>query len=231
MSENSKPVALIVDDEVAIQRLLRIALENEGYTVYEAETGHAALTEIVYRKPDVIILDLALPDIDGLAVLRRLREWSQVPVLVLSVREEVQDKVTALDLGADDYLTKPFAADELAARLRVLRRNSRQEPEDPVFTSAHLEVDFPSRQVRFDGQEVRLTNNEYALLRVLVKYNGKVVTHRQLLREVWGPNACDQSQYLRVYVNHLRKKLQSKQLSTSLIQTEPGIGYRLNTLS
>lgn len=227
MSSEPRPVALIVDDEHAIRRLLRLALENEGYDVYEAETGQAALTEVVYRRPDVVVLDLALPDRDGLEVLKSLREWTRVPVLVLSVRRDVRDKVAALDQGANDYLTKPFHAEELAARLRVLRRLPMPDGEDVVYTSPHLVVDFSSREVRVDGAVVRLTATEYALLRVLARHHGKVVTHRQLLQEVWGPNAGDQSQYLRVYVNHLRRKLRSPHSAEPVILTEAGIGYRL----
>jgi len=219
--------ALVIDDELAIRRLVRVALEAEGYSVCEAESGRAGLAEIAFRRPDLVILDLGLPDIDGVEVLKRLREWSKVPVLVLSIRQDIQDKVAALDLGADDYLTKPFHPAELAARLRVLRRHSPVEPDAAVFEAGPLKIDFPAHLVYKNGDEVHLTATEYALLRVLAQHHGKVVTHRQLLREVWGPKAEEQSQYLRVYMNHLRKKLELDPGRPNLIQTEPGIGYRL----
>ncbi|MCX6339004.1 MAG: response regulator [Candidatus Aureabacteria bacterium] len=222
-----KPVALVIDDETQIRRLLRIALEAEGYAVYEAKSGQEGLTTAVFRRPEVIILDLGLPDMDGTEVLKRLREWSKVPVLILSVREDVQEKVTALDLGADDYLSKPFHPDELMARLRVLRRHSPLEPEEPVFESGLLRIDYLSRRVTVHGKEIHLTATEYTLLRVLARHEGRVVTHRQLLREVWGPNAEERSQYLRVYMNHLRKKIEADPTQPSMIKTESGIGYRM----
>jgi len=223
----SQPVALVIDDEVQIRRFLKLALEAEGYRVFEAETGQAGLTAAVYRRPDAIILDLGLPDMDGLEVLKRLREWSKTPVLVLSVRQEIEQKVAALDQGADDYLTKPFHAAELSARLRAIRRHSPAEPTDAVYQSGSLQVDFNARKITKKGEEIHLTATEYALLRILAQNHGKVVTHRQLLREVWGPQAEEQSQYLRVYMNHLRKKIESASDSFKLIKTEAGIGYRL----
>ena len=221
------PAVLVIDDEIQIRRLLRIALDAEGYAVHEAKSGQEGLTAAVYRRPDVIILDLGLPDMDGIEVLRRLREWSKVPVLILSVRQDVEDKVAALDIGADDYLTKPFHAGELMARLRVIRRHSPVEPEEPVFESGQLRIDFLSRKVMVKGKEVRLTATEYTLLRILTQHEGRIVTHRQLLREVWGPHAEDRSQYLRVYMNHLRKKIEADATEPRLIKTEPGIGYRM----
>jgi two-component system KDP operon response regulator KdpE len=223
----SQPVALVIDDEIQIRRLLKIALETEGYKVFEAETGQDGLSAAVFRRPDVIILDLGLPDLDGVAVLKRLREWSKTPVLVLSVRQEIEQKVAALDCGADDYLTKPFHAAELTARLRTIRRHSPNAPSESVYQAGSLLVDLGARRVTSKGEEVRLTATEYALLRILVQHHGKVVTHRQLLREVWGPQAEEQSQYLRVYMNHLRKKLEPTPGSPRLIKTESGIGYRL----
>jgi two-component system KDP operon response regulator KdpE len=220
-------IAVVIDDEVQIRRFLRVALEAEHYTVYEAETGQAGLQEVVFRRPDVIILDLGLPDMDGMDVLRRLREWSQIPVLILSVRQEVQEKVAALDAGADDYLTKPFHAAELIARLRVLRRHTPLEPETHLFENGPLHVDLLAHTVTVNGREVHLTSTEYALLRVLLLHGGKVVTHHHLLRKVWGPNAPEQSQYVRVYMNHLRKKLEADPSLPRLIKTEPGIGYRM----
>jgi two-component system, OmpR family, KDP operon response regulator KdpE len=223
----SKPVALVIDDETQIQHLLRIALEAEGYAVYEAKSGQEGLATAVFRRPEVIILDLGLPDMEGAEVLRRLREWSKVPVLILSVREDVQEKVAALDMGADDYLSKPFHPDELMARLRALRRHSPLEPDEPVFESGPLRIDYFARRVTVHGSEIHLTATEYTLLRVLARYEGRVVTHRQLLREVWGPDTEDRSQYVRVYMNHLRKKIETDPAQPRLIKTEPGIGYRM----
>ncbi|MEO6872999.1 MAG: response regulator [Chthoniobacterales bacterium] len=221
--------AIIIDDEKQIRRLLRLALEGATYQVYEAETGAAGLLEIVQRRPDVVLLDLGLPDMEGVKVLRRLREWSRVPVLILSVRDDAEEKVAALDAGADDYVTKQFSTAELLARLRVVQRRTLAEAGDPVFNSGALSVDFAARQVRLHGAEIKLTPTEYSLLRVLVQHAGKVVTHRQLLRTVWGEKAESQAQYLRVYVTHLRKKLEAASDALSLIKTEVGIGYRLST--
>jgi two-component system KDP operon response regulator KdpE len=221
--------ALIIDDEKQIRRLVRIALQEAGHQVYEAETGQSGLAEIVQRRPDVVLLDLGLPDMEGIKVLRRLREWSDVPVLILSVRDDPDEKVAALDAGADDYVTKPFDTAELLARVRVAQRRSLKELREPVFSSGPLCVDFAARQVKIDGEEIRLTPTEYSLLRVLVQNAGKVVTHRQLLRTVWGEKAESQAQYLRVYVTHLRKKLEPHENEPRLIRTEVGIGYRLST--
>ena len=220
-------VALIIDDEKPIRRLLRLALEAD-HQVFEAETGQAGLAEIVYRRPDVVLLDLGLPDMDGVKVLRRLREWSDVPVLILSVRDDADEKVAALDAGADDYVTKPFDTLELLARVRVAQRHSLKEMGEPVFDCGSLSVDFSARQVKLDGAEVKLTPTEYSLLRVLVQNAGKVVTHRQLLRTVWGEKAETQAQYLRVYITHLRRKLEGSGNARGLIKTEVGVGYRLS---
>jgi two-component system, OmpR family, KDP operon response regulator KdpE len=217
---------LVIDDEAPIRRLLRLTLEPQGYRIHEAETGQLGLQEAAARRPDAIILDLGLPDMDGVAVLKRLREWSQTPVLVLTVRDREADKVAALDNGADDYLTKPFGTAELLARLRAVQRRAPEAHEQPAFVSGDLKVDLASRAVTLKGKEVRLTATEYALLHELVRHAGKVVMHAQLLRSVWGPNSESQSQYLRVYITHLRKKLETPG-SGKLIQTEPGIGYRL----
>ena len=219
---------LVVDDEPPIRRLLRLALEPQGYQVHEAENGQLGLQAAAARRPDVIILDLGLPDMDGVSVLKRLREWSQTPVLVLSVRAREADKVAALDNGADDYLTKPFGTAELLARLRAVQRRAPDAQEEPVFVNGDLKVDLTTRAVTLKGKEVHLTATEYALLRELVCHAGKVVMHSQLLRSVWGPNTEGQAQYLRVYVTHLRKKLETPDTG-KLIQTEPGIGYRLLT--
>jgi len=219
--------ALIIDDEVQIRRLLRVVLETDGYRVLDAESGRQGLSDVALRRPDVVLLDLGLPDMDGLVVLRRLREWSRVPVLILSVRDGPEDKVAALDAGADDYVTKPFQSAELLARLRAIQRRAPWATDEPYFQAGPLAIDFDSRTVTVKGHEVKLTATEYALLKMLAQHAGKVVTHRQLLREVWGPNAEEQSQYLRVYMTHLRKKIEDPDATAKLLRTESGIGYRL----
>jgi len=221
-----KPVALIIDDEVQIRRLLRVVLEGEDYQVHEAVNGQQGLVEIASRRPAIILLDLGLPDLDGLEVLKRLREWSEAPVLVLSVRDDEQGKVAALDAGAEDYVTKPFSTPELLARLRVAQRKTRPEEEVSVFTSGDLSVDLTARTVKRGDREIKLTATEYALLRLFVKHPGRVLTHRHILREVWGPKSEEHRQYLRVYVTHLRQKIEHDPTAPELIKTEPGIGYR-----
>jgi len=223
---NERPLALVIDDEQQIRKLLRILLEEE-YRVFESESGRQGLSDIAARRPDVVLLDLGLPDMDGMVVLKRLREWSRVPVLILSVREGPDDKVAALDGGADDYVTKPFESVELLARLRAIQRRGASGTDEPYFQAGHLAIDFNSRTVSVSGDEVKLTATEYALLKVLAQHAGKVVTHKQLLREVWGPNAEEQSQYLRVYMTHLRKKIEISEAREKLLRTESGIGYRL----
>ena len=225
MSDRS--TALVIDDERQIRRLLRIVLEEEGYRVLESETGRQGLSDVALRRPDVVLLDLGLPDMDGLVVLRRLREWSHAPVLILSVRDGPEDKVAALDAGADDYVSKPFESAELLARLRAIQRRAPFGTEDPHFQAGHLTIDFNAHTVTVKGHEVKLTATEYALLKVLAQHAGKVVTHKQILREVWGPNAESQSQYLRVYMTHLRKKIEIPNATERLLRTESGIGYRL----
>jgi two-component system KDP operon response regulator KdpE len=194
--------------------------------VLESESARQGLSDVGLRRPDVVLLDLGLPDMDGLAVLKRLREWSHVPVLILSVREGPEDKIAALDAGADDYVTKPFESGELLARLRAIQRRAVPATEEPFFQAGQLEIDFNARVVTVKGREVKLTATEYALLKILAQHAGKVVTHKQLLREVWGPNAEEQSQYLRVYMTHLRKKIETEE-SEKLLRTESGVGYRL----
>jgi len=216
----------VIDDEQQIRKLLRILLENE-YRVLESESGRQGLADIASRRPDVVLLDLGLRDMDGIEVLKRLREWSRVPVLILSVREGSEDKVAALDSGADDYVTKPFESAELLARLRAIQRRAPTGPEEPYFQAGHLAIDFNARIVSIKGKEIKLTATEYALLKVLAQHSGKVVTQKQLLREVWGPNAEEQSQYLRVYMTHLRKKIEIPDAPAKLLRTESGIGYRL----
>lgn len=220
------PVALIIDDEIQIRRLLRVVLEGENYKVREAETGQQGLTEIATRRPDVILLDLGLPDMDGLIVLKRLREWSETPVLVLTVRDDEQEKVAVLDAGAEDYVTKPFSTPELLARLRAAQRKTRSDEEVSVFTNGDLTVDLTARVVTCGRHEIKLTATEYALLRLFVKHPGRVLTHRYILREIWGPKSEEHRQYLRVYVTHLRQKIEPDPTRPSLIKTESGIGYR-----
>jgi two-component system KDP operon response regulator KdpE len=229
MNETSalKPNALVIDDELQIRRLLRASLEGNGYRVLEAATGQDGITQAAQHPPDVILLDLGLPDMDGVAVLKRLREWSRVPVLVLSVRDREEDKVAALDNGADDYVTKPFSTAELLARLRAAQRHGLPATESPIFHSGDLEVDLTGRIVRLKGQEVKLTATEYSLLRLFVQHAGKVLTHRLILKEVWGPAYVEQTHYLRVYIAHLREKLENEPSKPRLITTEPGVGYRL----
>ena len=220
--------AVIIDDEVQIRRLLRLALESKAYRVFEAENGQLGLSEIVFHKPDVVILDMGLPDMEGLEVLRRLREWSQVPVLVLSVRDQESVKVAALEQGADDYVTKPFSTSELIARLHAIQRRSAPASGSSVVECGALLVDLAQHHVTLRGQEVKLTPTEYAVLKVLATHAGRIVTHSQLLTAVWGPNSSSQSHSLRVYVNMLRKKIETGEDTGSLrIINEPGIGYRM----
>jgi len=222
-----KPLALIIDDEVQIRRLLRLALEASGYAVCEADQGQLGLAEAALHRPDVILLDLGLPDLDGVEVLKRLREWSETPVLILSVRDAEEEKIAALDAGADDYVTKPFSTAELLARLRVAQRRARPAEEASTFTHGGLHVDLASRVVTVDGNEISLSATEYALLRLLVRHAGRILTHRQMLREIWGPNAEEHRQYLRVYVTHLRRKIERDPQHPAHIKTESGVGYRL----
>ncbi|MGH8045714.1 MAG: response regulator [Chthoniobacterales bacterium] len=217
---------LVIDDEPQIRRLLRVALEAADYRVFEASSGQEGLVEAASRQPEAIILDLGLPGMDGMEVLRRIREWSATPVLVLSVQDSADDKVRALDLGADDYVTKPFDTTELLARLRVLLRRA-QPPDEPVFESGALRIDFTARVVQVKKREVDLTATEYNLLRVLARHTGKVVTHKQLLDAVWGPNHSGQAEYLRVFISHIRRKLAEAGLAETSIRTEAGVGYRL----
>lgn len=221
-----KPVALIVDDEVQMRRLLRVVLEGESYLVREAETGQQGLMEAANARLAVILLDLGLPDLEGLEVLRRLREWSETPVVVLSVRDDEEGKVAALDAGAEDYVTKPFSSLELLARVRAAQRKTRPDEEVSIFKRGDLMVDLTARVVTRAGRELKLTATEYALLRLFVKHAGRILTHRYILREIWGPKSEEHRQYLRVYVTHLRQKIERNSASPILIKTEPGIGYR-----
>ena len=230
MPNANGPAVLIIDDEPQMRRLLETILKADGYRVSEAATGEEGLTDAAQRQPDVVVLDLGLPDMDGVEVLRRLRQWSHVPVLILSVRDTEEQKVAALDAGADDYVTKPFASAELLARLRVMLRHASAAASaaaSPVFHAGELVVDLAARSVRLAGREVKLTATEYALLALFIKHAGRVLTHRQILREVWGPRAEEHRQYLRVYVAHLRRKIEPGEGPPKLIVTESGVGYRL----
>jgi len=224
-----KELILLIEDEPQMRRFLRITLQGHGYRLAEAETGQEGLMQAATRNPDVVLLDLGLPDVDGLEVTKRLREWTQTPVIVISAREQEQDKVKALDAGADDYLTKPFSAGELMARIRVALRHAVRQSgkQEPVFVLQNLRVDLAQRQVFIDEQEVHLTPIEYKLLTVLVRHAGKVITHRQLLQEVWGPAHVSEVQYLRVYMTQLRHKLEVDPTRPRFLMNEPGIGYRL----
>jgi two-component system KDP operon response regulator KdpE len=225
-----KTLILIVEDDPQIRRFLRATLTAEGYSYFEALTASEGIQHANSRRPDLIVLDLGLPDRDGLDVIRHVRAWSQMPIVVLSARGQEEDKIAALDLGADDYVAKPFGVGELLARIRAaLRRSVRAVPEGPLLRFGRVEVDLDKRLVTVAGIEAHLTPNEYRLLEVLLKYPGKVLTHRQLLNEVWGPNHLEQAQYLRVYIAQLRRKLESDPARPKHLQTEPGIGYRLVT--
>jgi two-component system KDP operon response regulator KdpE len=226
-SDKTAPVALVIDDEPQIRRLLRITLEANGYHVFDAATGQEGIVQAAQRLPDIVLLDLGLPDLDGIAVLKRLREWSRAPVIVLTVRDREKDKIDAFDAGADDYVTKPFGTGELLARLRVILRRAQPASEAATFRSGHLEIDFVAHVVKVAGKEVKLTATEYSLLRLFARHAGKILTHRQILTEVWGPNAIEQTHYLRVYMAHLREKLETNPAKPELLITEPGIGYRL----
>ena len=218
---------LIVDDEVSIRRYLRAALGAEGFATHEAKTGQEALDGVVLYHPEIIILDLGLPDIDGVEVTRRLREWSQTPIIILSVREAENDKVAALDAGADDYLTKPFGTSELMARVRVALRRASKGPDEPVFQVDKLKMDVSRRIVMVDENEVYLTPTEYEILRLLLQNAGKVLTHRQLLRQVWGTVYEAEMHILRVNVSNLRRKIEPDPSRPHYLVTEPGVGYRI----
>jgi two-component system KDP operon response regulator KdpE len=218
--------ALVIDDEIQIRRLLRIALEADGYEVKDAENGTLGLQAVVHARPDIVLLDLGLPDIGGLDVLKRLRGWSEVPVVVLTVRDSEAEKIAALDAGADDFVTKPFATGELLARLRAAMRRSRPREEATVFSYDGLVVDLAARNVSREGKEIRLTATEWAILALLIRHAGRILTHTQILREVWGPHAAEHREYLRVYFTHLRKKIEKVPSQPTLITNEPGVGYR-----
>ncbi len=222
------PLIVLIEDESQIRRFLRATLGSQGYRLHEATTGEDGLVEAATRQPDVVIVDLGLPDIDGLDVIRRLREWSRVPIIVLSARGQERDKVAALDAGADDYVSKPFAVGELQARLRVaLRHAAAGDSGQPTFTVGDLRIDQVRRQILVDGKEVHLTPIEYRLLTTLARHAGRVMSQRQLLKDVWGPGQIEQAHYLRVYMGTLRRKLERDPARPRYLLTEPGVGYRL----
>jgi two-component system KDP operon response regulator KdpE len=226
---DSSVVVVLIEDEQQIRRFVRVSLEGEGMTVFDASTGKEGLVEAATRKPDLVIVDLGLPDTDGLDVIRELRSWSELPVIVLSARTQEAEKVAALDAGADDYLTKPFGVSELLARIRAhLRRRNRAGASDaPQVSFGGVSVDLALRRVTRDGEPVHLTPIEYRLLAALVRDAGRVITHRQLLRDVWGPSHVESSHYLRIYMAHLRQKLERDPAQPEYIVTETGVGYRL----
>jgi two-component system KDP operon response regulator KdpE len=225
-----RELILLIEDEPQMRRFLRVTLQSHGFRLVEATTGEEGISRVSARNPDVVLLDLGLPDLDGLEVTRRLRGWSTVPIIVLSAREQELDKIRALDAGADDYLTKPFGAGELLARIRVaLRHRALQQSgsPEPVFACGNLRVDLAKRQILLDEAEVHLTPIEFRLLAVLIRNAGRVVTHSQLLKEVWGPSYMNQTQYLRVYMAQLRHKLEVDPARPRFFLNEPGVGYRL----
>jgi two-component system, OmpR family, KDP operon response regulator KdpE len=217
---------LVIDDEAAIRRLLKISLEAEGYAFLEATDGQQGLVVASTQRPDLVILDLGLPDSEGITVLKRLREWSTMPVIVLTVRDSDAEKVALLDAGADDYLTKPFSVPELLARVRVALRHAGPAEDEAVIHSGRVEIDLAARSVSVAGKQIKLTATEYDILRLLARHAGRVVTQSQMLKEIWGPYAAEQTQYLRVYVGQLRKKLEKDPSRPELLLTEPGVGYR-----
>ncbi len=220
---------LIVDDEPAIRRFLRVTLTAQAYNIIEAASGQEALEKAAADRPDIIVLDIGLPDINGIEVTRLLRRWTQIPIIILSVRGAESDKIAALDAGADDYLTKPFGVGELLARLRAALRRVAQTTSEPVFTSGSLKVDLPRRLITVSGLEVQVTPTEYELLRVLVTHAGKVLTHHFLLREVWGAEYGEEFHMLHVNISNLRRKIEPEPTRPQFIITEPGVGYRLRT--
>jgi two-component system KDP operon response regulator KdpE len=209
---------------------VRISLEAKGYRVYEVATGEEAILKVAQVRPELVILDIGLPDMDGFEVLRRLREWTAIPIIMLSVRDSDRDKIAALDMGADDYLVKPFSMEELMARIRVAQRHAQPQQDEPVFTSGDIQVDFARRLVTRGGEMVKLTPTEYALLRLMIQHAGKVLTHQQILKAVWGPEYAHETHYLRVYFAQLRQKLEADPTRPRLLLTEPGVGYRLSSI-
>ncbi|HYA13433.1 MAG TPA: response regulator [Syntrophales bacterium] len=218
---------LVIDDEKQIRRMLNISLTATGYNVAEASTGHDGLNQAAIFHPDVIILDLGLPDCDGKDIISKLREWTQIPIIILSVREKENEKIGALDAGADDYITKPFSMGELLARIRVALRHSAKAEDEPVLAFGEITMDIARRIVTIRGKELRLTPTEYEILKYLALQADRVITHRQLLRAIWGPNYQDHTHYLRIYIAQLRHKIEADPSQPRYILTEPGVGYRL----
>ena len=225
-AEKPASVILVIDDEPQIRRLLRVTLEASGYQIFDAASGQQGIIQAAQRLPNIILLDLGLPDLEGMSVLKQLRERNDVPIIVLTVRDAEREKIAALDAGADDYVTKPFSTGELLARIRVALRRAEPAADTATFRSGPLEVDFAARVVTLHSKEVKLTATEYSLLRLFAQHAGKVLTHRQILREVWGPHAVEHTHYLRVYMAHLREKLEVNPATPQIFITEPGVGYR-----
>jgi len=225
------PKVLVVDDEPQIRRFLRASLQSHDYVVVEAENGKEAVRVCTVQKPDLLILDLGLPDMDGLDVIKLVREWSQIPIIVLSIRSDDIDKIEALDRGANDYVTKPFSMGELLARMRAALRQGRGDGADnsAVITAGDISIDLGKRLITLGGTPVKLSRKEYDLLKILASHLGKVITHQQLLQEVWGPAYVEETQYLRVYIGQLRQKLERDPANPKWLITEPGVGYRLQT--
>jgi two-component system KDP operon response regulator KdpE len=227
------PVIIVIEDDPPIRRFLRTGLSTQGFTVFESDTGKQGIIEVETRKPDLVILDLGLPDMDGVEVIKAIRSWSAIPIIILSARSSEQHKIDALDAGADDYLTKPFGFGELLARIRVALRHAIQPQEhiqSGVFVTANLKVDLHNRLVSIDEQEIHLTPIQYRLLTVLVLHAGRVLTHQQILKEVWGPSYSENAHYLRIYMSQLRQKLEVDPTQPKFLLTESGVGYRLKSI-
>lgn len=227
-----EPVIVVIEDDPPIRRFLRTSLSTQGFIVHEAESGKQGIVEAGVRKPDLLVLDLGLPDMNGVDVIKAVRSWSEIPIIILSARNSEQQKIDALDAGADDYLTKPFGFGELLARIRVALRHANrtsEQTQNEVFQTANLQVDLLNRIVKIDHQEVHLTPIQYRLLSTLVKHAGKVLTHQQILKEVWGPSYKENSHYLRIYMSQLRQKLEADPTQPKFLLTESGVGYRLKT--
>lgn len=218
---------LVIDDELQIRKLLRVSLSAHGYQIEEAATAGDGITMTTMTKPDMIILDLGLPDMDGKEVIKKIREWSQVPIIILTARDQEQEKIEALDAGADDYVTKPFGVGELMARMRVSLRRAAQSEDEPVITCGDLSIDLALRRVSVEGREVKLTPTEYDIMKVLAQHAGKVMTHKQLLKAVWGTAFNEDTHYIRVYIGQLRRKIEANPTQPRYIITESGVGYRL----
>lgn len=221
---------LVIDDEIQIRRLLKIGLEDSGYSVFDAEDGKRGIQELINHKPSIVLLDLGLPDEDGLIVLKKIREFSDVPVIILSVRNSEKDIIAALDSGANDYITKPFNIGELLARLRASLRYYQPEQTNPVFTNGNISVDFSTRTVKNKDEVIKLTTTEFSLLTLFIRNAGKVLTHQYILKEVWGKPFSDETQYLRVYIAQLRKKFEDDSTKPKIFVTESGVGYRMTLL-